>query len=362
MTYVTTKTLYKLIIFSIILNRLFFISVQSNTTKIYSSINENLYCMLNCGSEKNTLCEHAPCKMTEENCKPPFRPMLFKNNDRNLVVDLHNKLRDGINQGSTMHKFNFTTYAALDINIVSYDLELELSAQCWANLCLKQGKHDKCRRLGLYHNVGQNSFELKNASPNLSVYELTEKVLGLWKHQGIDLHPRLILPYNISNTKYDQFVQAIWNNVKGVGCGAASYSEKYWTIYVVVCNYNEAPQIGENAFKRGSHENICSQDICFCLNDTHRNLCGKYRDFTEQKWKPPFKVDGMSTTVKTTMESSTTKFVNKATESTWTWGPIQLFTNEQLSFGSATFKVRVKYERFPPCTISLGVVLYGLIL
>lgn len=337
---------HKLTISSIILTRFLLFTVQGVSEE------ENPYCTVRCGTEKPTLCEYAPCTMSEENCKPPFKAMPLEYKDKLYVVQKHNILRSDVNFGLVKNLNGF----ANDLNVISYDLELEFSAQCWANMCFNKGAHDTCRRIGLNDKIGQNSMHWKSKYHNLTVYRLLSRVFKRWRKDGEGVDVNEIFPYKASKTQYQRFVQIIWNKVKRVGCGAVYFNGTGQASYVVVCNYNEAPVDGFNPFSVGI--TTCNFD-CRCMVDAYPSLCGPYINVKNQRWKPPFDLNITSNGEEDRKTMfSTTKYNILFDTSTWTWPPMELFSNEQISLGIATYNMGMRCEEF---ILSLGVVFYRVV-
>lgn len=74
--------------------------------------------------------------------------------DRLLILRLHNKERNDIALGRKQHLQKSGSTSAANMNALSYSLELEYVAQCWAQECV--AGHDVCRSVNDSVDVGQN--------------------------------------------------------------------------------------------------------------------------------------------------------------------------------------------------------------
>lgn len=87
------------------------------------------YCKLKCG-KKHTLCATRPC-LPRDRCESQFKSLPLDNNERHIVVNFHNNLRNWL------AKPGYNWKGAANMQIISYNLEMEFAAQCWSHSCTR---------------------------------------------------------------------------------------------------------------------------------------------------------------------------------------------------------------------------------
>lgn len=212
------------------------------------------YCELNCGTYENTVCQRDNCSKTAGKTQP------LDTEDRLLILDENNKFRNLSAHGEGQ---SVKTPTIGNMEILSYDMELEFSAQCWANA--GEHDHDNCRRTPHYDHVGQNLFfnEEVGGKPTKS---FLKKAIFNWFSEGNQLrdYPKLF-KYQKKSSNY---FQMIWPTTKFVGCGRALTKGG---ITVLVCNYFPIGNLeGSTLYTR---KEVCSQ--CTECNFHYSGLCGR---------------------------------------------------------------------------------------
>lgn len=101
------------------------------------------YCTIKCRYERHTVCKRRNQCGPVKGCTPIEPTVEF----RQFMVKEHNELRNKIASGADGSQYS--NKGAKNMNAVSYDMEMEYIAQCWANLCHTL-EHDTCRNSKRY--------------------------------------------------------------------------------------------------------------------------------------------------------------------------------------------------------------------
>lgn len=216
------------------------------------------YCSLSCNVIENTVCERKTCSINKSTCKGTSLPL--KREDRYLILTEHNKFRNLTAFGKGQIAI---TPPIGNMHILSYDIELEFSAQCWANAC--ENDHDKCRRTPHYDSVGQNLFFSKEVGQN-PTKSFLKKAIFMWFSEGNQL-TQYSTEYQ-KNYETSNYTQLIWPGTKTVGCGRTVHGD----LTVLVCNYAPAGNVeGESLFSLNDPCSGCSKECNF----HYTGLCGR---------------------------------------------------------------------------------------
>lgn len=246
------------------------------------------YCIFSCGSY-HTVCRRMPCPLSIFCGNSETRAMLpFNDTERTNLILLHNTFRNyiagGYSEGFLQDK------KASDMNILSYDRELEFIAQCWANNC--NIRHDTCRISSKFESVGQNIKFIQNLDKSKK-YEVILQALSYWHALGNSFSASVLHYYKKDEQlTYQEFTQFAWSKTSYFGCGRSAFNGGI----LLVCNYAPAGNIrGQPIFKVGKPCSKCGKKRC---NSKFKNLCGKTRPFYKDPFIPPFALKSTRTQVK----------------------------------------------------------------
>lgn len=127
-----------------------------------SSIN---YCDLKCGDEENSACKCDPLDRRSEDLSDLQQ-------FRKRILERHNDIRTRV--ASDREHLQFCGKAS-NMNVLSYDLELEYVARCYAIKYVFH--HDKCRRTSKFAKPGQVIVRFPR-KPQMK--DIFEEVTALW--------------------------------------------------------------------------------------------------------------------------------------------------------------------------------------
>lgn len=239
-------------------------------------IENNTFCDFWCG-RGHTACRLAPCYLSFSQCGDKAKILFLNDEDRETILDAHNLLRNDVATGGT------SGGTATDMAALSYSIEIEFVAQCWANFCSLS--HDKCNSVTDYLDCGQNIINFKNIKKNPSAKYYLLQTVRVWKEEGkkfLAKGPQYINKY-VFEDMWANYSQMIWAETKLMGCGRVAYEGHL----LIVCNY--AP-IGNMerlpVFKTGSSPcSECREGSC---NSKYKGLCGEA--LILKNWTPPFRM------------------------------------------------------------------------
>lgn len=224
------------------------------------------YCNLTCGPV------HTACFRKQMNCKPAPEcgpePLDELDSDKHNILRKINSVRNSVAKGTFAQGIK-TTVA--NMRLLSYSMELEYIAQCWANTCYFQ--KDQCRITEQFPTVGQIIMLTTNFITTLEQSLLTwmkpfEKSLDYKDEYQPDLE-----------TDFGNVLELIWAENTHVGCGAT----KYWDNIFVVCNFAPGKALYEQAFIEGPPCSKCPEGTK--CNKKFTGLCGK-RPMVEKFYMP----------------------------------------------------------------------------
>ncbi|XP_064071478.1 peptidase inhibitor 16-like [Vanessa tameamea] len=158
--------------------------------------------------------------------------------------------------------------AAENMVKLQWNKYLEVSAQRWADQCVKSGLYDgtdSCRDLE-YMQVGQNIATIYGEAPGLTVTSM----IDLWFVELLNMNES-ILPHYIPSSltgmqHYDYFTQLVWGSTTQVGCGGVKFKEigiesgslQNRTVSRLVCNFAPAGnQFDKSVYNFGSPSTRC---------------------------------------------------------------------------------------------------------
>ncbi|CAH0554407.1 unnamed protein product [Brassicogethes aeneus] len=236
------------------------------------------YCKLSCGRVKNTICRRRDCKPVK-GCQA--KPM--DDETRKFLVDVHNEYRNKIALGKEP-QFNGTIS---NMQMMSYDLELERMAQCHANECKtsKKNGHDKCRKTSKFTSVGQNIHKVSgielfdhwlypNYTENFKNWYNEIKFTDASNYKKYTKKRKS----GFEKKQIGHFTQFIWAKSYKIGCARAikeTNEKKLKYVMLFVCNYGPGGNTNNKpVFIEGP---TCSN----CPEDTKRSE--KYSGLCQEK-------------------------------------------------------------------------------
>ncbi|XP_073992758.1 venom allergen 3-like isoform X2 [Rhodnius prolixus] len=237
------------------------------------------YCCMRCGIN------HVMCKYPRPGPGPACEEFIrsgLSDNDKKLVLDVHNELRNYVASGKVL-RFPAT---GANMKQLEWDDELELIAKRQADQCIPVKERvcsDSIRfrvgqNIGMAQNIDQQN--LRSIEDHVRVWFRSNKHCVVKPIPSNDPNlPKYIKPTfcNDYETTYD-FTQLTWGNSYKLGC---SYSEfkstnviekvKYAT-NILICNYAPTGNVrGENPFVVGEPCSACSNGtIC---SEKYPSLC-----------------------------------------------------------------------------------------
>lgn len=242
------------------------------------------FCTTLCGRQ-NTICMRSGkfCTVSDK-CSEPKTQMPLNQIDRMRVTYLHNEFRNEIASGKNTR---LGTKGAENMEALSYSLELEFVAQCWANEC--SATRDWCRNTPNYDYVGQNIFLTTNV---VLFEENLEDAIAFWKNQIRNMTEDQVDRFITRKGTY-AVVQLIWGPTKIFGCGRVRFSSKV----LIVCNYYPPSGIPGRQMFLPSFSGCPSKDRR--CNSIFPALVGISRVPIDKYWTPPFTIGTAFVTVHT---------------------------------------------------------------
>ncbi|CAH0560169.1 unnamed protein product [Brassicogethes aeneus] len=254
---------------------------------VFNSALENPYCRLDCDYVvkffKHTVCERQNEKCSAGPlCGPDFRVVKLTDADRQYILDIHNYLRNKVALG--YEKRNNQPPAA-NMNIMTYNMELEYIAQCWANACNGNPlNHDQCRRTSEYSHVGQNLGFIYSSISEINIVKALKQLILIWYDEVALFKNEWINSTEDRNgIKVGHYTQMLWADTIEIGCATTYYttpSDKnltnvdLWHNLLLVCNYGPGGNyIGAPLYEIGRPTSNCPKGTK--RNEKFKGLCGK---------------------------------------------------------------------------------------
>ncbi|KAF2892294.1 hypothetical protein ILUMI_13876 [Ignelater luminosus] len=276
------------------------------------------YCSISCKHEdvtiKQIICERDyKCSLPAYGCIK-FQNATLSPEEKSLILDEHNRLRNIVALGETSFALKHITGA--DMNELLWDNELETIALCWVNTC------------GLYENdLDSVCLDTENAesgynvafkrisvlSKELKSIQTLEEHINGWfsevegfSEESVDKYPADIL-----QRKLKRFSQLAWAETTHVGCARSMYGQ-YITMFA--CIYSPAGNIDDRTvFIKGPPCSKCKYGTC---SKKYEGLC----KVTKSKTKRSTVATATSTiiTPSTAILTNTTTVTNPANITTTT--------------------------------------------
>ncbi|KAJ8733356.1 hypothetical protein PYW08_001654 [Mythimna loreyi] len=225
-------------------------------------------------SKQHTLCKYKSPEPASH-CVA-YEKTISTENDRRLILDKINSRRNKVAVGEIR-----SLPSAGSMRKLKWNRELEISAQRWADQCVRHrvpDTQDACRDLGKMA-VGQNIATIHGDAPGLTPLALVD----VWYMELLNTNSTTISRYLPSsetrNLHYDYFTQLVWEETNQVGCGGVKFKEslddlnvKYRTIYRLVCNFAPAGNVrNRSVYSSGMPCSRCPHDASCDL--VHKALC-----------------------------------------------------------------------------------------
>ncbi|XP_011871305.1 PREDICTED: venom allergen 3-like [Vollenhovia emeryi] len=163
--------------------------------------------------------------------------------EKAAVVNKHNELRRRVASGQETRGNPGPQPAAVRMPDLSWDSELELVAQRWANQC--NFAHDTCRNVDRFA-VGQNIAKTMHSGENTST---VQSMIQLW-YDEVDYFDRNLVHSYQFDPATGHYTQIVWADTTKIGCGRIKYQENGWNVHYLVCNYGKSGNwIGERIYE-----------------------------------------------------------------------------------------------------------------
>lgn len=233
------------------------------------------YCSITCKKSKRI---SLVCENRTEKCYPGDEYLIgLTENERTLALNYHNEIRNKVAGGLINAKF--MDGKAADMNVLSYSLELEFTAQCACNLMI------------LFVEV--EPIPLCHQSPKYSDTMLNQNFAYLFTGSFPDdefMTQIKGFSADITLEKGGNPLQRMnWANSTEMGCGKTATYHKFY----VCCLYNNGGEFGDpngldetnELYRRGEPCSECQGSDC---NSKYTNLCGEIHP--SKPFEPPFEM------------------------------------------------------------------------
>nr|XP_022919437.1 venom allergen 5.02-like [Onthophagus taurus] len=274
---ITVKTLYQNLFFYVLILNLHHSLLQSFNASHVDYCKKELQCQVRSRVFPNTACQ-CPAENEKRCGGSPIVTKLSSNETlMNIVVDLHNKYREGIASGEETRLGNV---GATDMMMLEYDTDLEYLAWCYSHKC--NDEPDVCRRTPKFESSGQNQFVWFDGNDCDS--STLEDTVEMWYNE-IDLMTQgrsAIITFNCDTEMVGRFTQMIWGRTISVGCALTNYFDRATSTNAcnILCNY------GPNGNRNQSRIYTLGTPARDCF-ETHHNftsLCvGKVPPYGEHE-------------------------------------------------------------------------------
>lgn len=228
------------------------------------------YCNIKCGQDRPIVClrQSDKCLSDDEMCGPSALSGITEE-ERIGILEEHNKIRNNI-AGGKETRGDIKEIA--DMNVLSYSLELEFSATCFCNACVR-GK-DTCPQTPTYQSVGENIAYYKYQDPKWVV-----NVTGQWLSQ---IGSHVNGPAFSGSSETQEFTQMIWSKTRFIGC-SKTYKTNGDALYC--CYYGPSGNVkGRPIYTVGKPCSSC--DHGFTCGSSYTNLCGEVMA-RDHEFRPP---------------------------------------------------------------------------
>lgn len=234
-----------------------------------------------CLNDKGVMSTNTVC--LESGCDPRFQGCLELPSTREFrqgILDKHNELRNKLASGADTRGGN---QAASNMMALSYDLDLEYTARCHANMCLFE--HDTCRGTKKFPEAGQNLAVSDLVSTTrehtqedvdkISTVAHFQSLVNEWYEEITLADFTNAIDKYVFNEEAGHFAALIWAETTHVGCATSvDRSKKKETHVYLTCNYGPMGNAeGEPMYKKGSPCSECPSGIS--CNTKYTAMCGE---------------------------------------------------------------------------------------
>ncbi|KAG7190774.1 hypothetical protein KM043_006845 [Ampulex compressa] len=210
-----------------IIATLFAVSIAKDYCKMQSCVEYGLM---------HTMCKYSN-SIPAERCGPKeFIITGLREDQRRRILQVHNNLRARVAAGKETRGAPGPQPPASNIAPLTWDPELEMIAQRWANQCtfstIRVG-HDDCRNVEQYY-VGQNvGYKSSSGKNTFKAVDIVRE----WYNE-VQYFDAGLVPKVTNYGKSGHYTQLVSADAKTVGCGLIRYKEEDgWNALYVVCNY-----------------------------------------------------------------------------------------------------------------------------
>ncbi|KAB0799987.1 hypothetical protein PPYR_07867 [Photinus pyralis] len=264
-------------------------------TLAYALIEKNPYCELGCDFGDGVPLTHTVCQRGINKCGPAtacgpnFKVIRLTDQQRQMILNMHNALRCRVTLGSEMRG---KQPPAKNMRVMTYDRELEFIAQCWANACEGTAlKHDKCRRTRKHEHNGQNLGYINSSVNNINFTLAMQQLITHWYDEVALFNNQWVYDTRDRGVKVGHYTQMVWADTHKIGCAAVYYTVNKpdgskWHEFLFVCNYGPGGNyLGEAVYKPGSPGSACPDKL---NSNNSCGMCGKFINVIEGDGYRPF--------------------------------------------------------------------------
>ena len=192
---------------------------------------------------KHTLCAY--CGVDAVKCKSVYDRVIEDQEDRQKLVDLHNRYRRHVAKG--LEKRGGGQPVAVNMNELIWDEDLARVAQRWADQCIDG--HDRSRLIDghkAFPYVGQNvAYVITSSSaPHDGGGRNYEKMVASWYNEVADFPKSKVSSFDLkspSGRPIGHYTALVWAETSKVGCGyirrSTTGSPATAVKETLVCNY-----------------------------------------------------------------------------------------------------------------------------
>ena len=195
------------------------------------------------------------------------RSQMFTNEDKKIIVQTHNKLRNDVALGLTKPKLPF----ASNMIQMYYSDEIGTKAQQWTNN--KKFKHSSSayRRQPDYA-CGENIYMtwMSGGKPKKN----WERCIKSWYGEIKDMGGKSVDNFASGGPVTGHFTQTVWAHSYIVGCGFVQFDDDGWIAQLYVCQYGPVGNIMGMPIYNSSKQQGCQCEAGLtCANTTYPGLC-----------------------------------------------------------------------------------------
>nr|XP_022905991.1 venom allergen 5-like [Onthophagus taurus] len=252
------------------------------------SVLGNHFCGMSCGDLPHACCSYQKFGFGEM-CNPPVQRYDMNDSERELLVEMHNIVRNKIASGKEKH----LPMGSSNMQILTYDKELEFISECWASQCLLDTHQCMNSVRGRTSHIVWQGDERISKKETGKRY-LAHSIFQFFLHTNL-LNTSIFTKFTKSSMPNELLTvtQVLWANTKYVGCSRVSFNsqKRKMKTYNVVCTYYPAGNIeNEPVYLDGEPCSSCNnQTVC---NKHFTSLCGQIEwQVQADTFKAPFNVN-----------------------------------------------------------------------